>query len=143
MDSLVRKILFVSICVAIAAPSLANAAAPITQEEIEAILERDQVDKVSSTTLPAELRRRLGQTVASTTDAIKPAINDTVNKAEQALATATDKIGSTSDKIKNNLENYKTQAASDLKESFLGKITEAISSIWRAITGWFTSIFRG
>lgn len=141
MDSIVRKILLISICLAVAAPSLAKAAAPITQEEIEAILERDQVEKVSSSTLPAELRRRLGQTVASTTEAIKPAITDTVNKAEQAMATATNKISSTSDKIKNNLENYKTQAASDLKETFLGTITDVLSSIWHAITGWFTGLF--
>jgi len=121
----------------------AAATAPITQEEIEAILERDQVDDISSTSLPVELRKRLGQAVASTTDAIKPAITDTVNRVEQAVATATNKISSTSDRIKDNLENFKTQAKSDLNNTLLGRIADVLSSIWGTITGWFSGFFRG
>jgi uncharacterized protein YpuA (DUF1002 family) len=139
---MIRIIFLISVCLSVASPLIAKAAAPITQEEIEAILERNQVDEVSSTSLPADLKRRLGQTVASTTEAIKPAITDTVNKAEQAMATATNKISSTSDKIKNNLENYKTQAKADLSNTILGNFVEILSSIWKAISGWFMGLFQ-
>jgi len=145
MQQTAKKFLVIIICVNFLSPAIVAAAAqvPITQEEIEAILERDQVESVSSTTLPDDLKKRLGQTVASTTDAIKPAITETIDKAQQAIATATKQISSTSDKVKNNLENYKTEAASDLKETFLGEIADFLSSIWHAITGWFTGMFRG
>ena len=145
MQLIVKNFLFIIICLYVAVPTITSAAAiaPITQEEIEAILERDQVDDISSTSLPVELRKRLGQAVASTTDAIKPAITDTVNRVEQAVATATNKISSTSDRIKDNLDNYKTQATSDLKETFLGKIAAIFSLIWNAITDWFLGFFRG
>lgn len=145
MNLTAKKILLVVICSYVVAPVIVNAATtvPITQEEIEAILERDQVKEVSSTSLPADLKRRLGQTVASTADAIKPAVTETVNKAQQAIATATDKISSTSDQIKNNLENYQAQAKSDLNNTILGRISAALSSIWNAITHWFSGFFRG
>lgn len=138
-----RKIIFILAFLTVAISLTAKAAAPITQEEIEAILERNQVDKVSSTSLPADLRRRLGQTVASTTEAIKPVLSETVDKAGAAVATATNKLGSTSDKIKDNLENYKNQAQADLKNTILGSITEALSSIWKAISSWIVGLFRG
>lgn len=144
MASSIRKFLLIIICSYVMVPAVVDAAAaPITQEEIEAILERDQVKEVSSTSLPADLKRRLGQTVASTADAIKPAVTETINKAQQAIATATDKISSTSDQIKNNLENYQAQAKSDLNNTILGRISAALSSIWNAITHWFSGFFRG
>jgi len=145
MQLIVKNFLFIIICLYVAVPTITSAAAiaPITQEEIEAILERDQVDDISSTSLPAELRKRLGQTVASTTDSFMPAITETVNKAEQAIATATNKISSTSDRIKDNLENFKTQAKSDLNNTLLGRIADVLSSIWGTITGWFSGFFRG
>lgn len=133
------------ICSSITVPLLVNAAAqvPITQEEIEAILQREQVENVSSSTLPDDLKKRLGQTVASTTDAIKPVITDTIDKAEQAIATATNQISSTSDKIKNNLESIQAQATADLKETFLNKVVDFFTSTWQAIIEWFDGFFRG
>ena len=126
-------------------PAVSNAAAsiPVTQEEIEAILERDQVEEVSSTSLPADLKRRLGQTVTSSTDAIKPAIADTVNRAGQAVATATNILSSTTDKVKENLDNYKTQAQADLNNTFFGRFYSVLSSIWDKFTGWLSVFFRG
>ena len=133
------------VCWSIVAPTIVKAAAQvqITQEEIEAILERDKVSDISSTSLPADLKRRLGQAIASSTDAITPAISDTIEKAGQAVATATNKVSSTSDKIKDNLENYGNQAKSDLKNTFLGAIADTLSSIWKTIAHWFSGFFRG
>lgn len=140
-----RKILiFIAALWLIPLLSRAAASAPLTQEEIEAMLERGGVEKISSSTLPEELKRRIDQAADKAAEELPQAAEIIASSASRIIATSADKLlASTSDKIKSNLENMQAKVKAEMKKTLMGRISGFFAGLWQSLASLIKSFFAG
>ncbi len=117
------------------AAALAAAQAPLNQEDIEAILEKNNVDKVNSSTLPQELKNKLNRLKINPLQIIPTPVSSTVATVTKELASATDKIGK-------NLKNAAEQARQDLKSEAADGVVGKLKNLWASFVSWLKNLFK-
>jgi predicted nucleic acid-binding protein len=122
---------------------MAAATVPLTQEEIEAILEKDEVQNVSSTTIPNELKRRINQAAGKAAVELPKAVDIAASSASKIIASSSGNLSSTTDKIKTNLKNMQAKVKAEIKTALTGRIAGFLSSICQSIISWIKGFFVG